>query len=183
MPDDLHPTRAALLDAGIRVASRKSLAEISVADIVKEAGVAKGTFYVHFADRSAYLLAQHARFYAQLGAQIQAAIEDAPPGAKRLQLAALAYLDGCLNASAVKAILLDARTLPEVAAQVHHQAATFAGLATRDFKAIGIGNADACARLFIAMVSETALLESESGGADRKLRSALWLLAGISPHK
>ena len=35
--------------------------------VVAEAGLAKGTFYVHFADRDAFLDALHERFHANIG--------------------------------------------------------------------------------------------------------------------
>ena len=41
-------TREALLDAGAVVAERDGLAGLSVSAVAEAAGVAKGTFYVHF---------------------------------------------------------------------------------------------------------------------------------------
>ncbi len=58
-----HPTRQALIEAGFALASTESLNHITVDAIVKQAGVAKGTFYVHFADRAAFLLALHVHFH------------------------------------------------------------------------------------------------------------------------
>src|ERR1700751_6027937 len=60
---DATGTREALLDAGVAVAARDGLAGLSVNRVVDEAGVAKGTFYVHFADREAFVDALHARFH------------------------------------------------------------------------------------------------------------------------
>ena len=41
-------TREALLDAGVALAEEHGLAGVSVNMVVARAGVAKGTFYVHF---------------------------------------------------------------------------------------------------------------------------------------
>jgi AcrR family transcriptional regulator len=46
-------TREALLDAGAALAEEHGLAGVSVNMVVARAGVAKGTFYVHFSGRAA----------------------------------------------------------------------------------------------------------------------------------
>ena len=46
-------TRAQLIAAAHSLFARQAIESITVDDVVKEAGVAKGTFYVHFADLSA----------------------------------------------------------------------------------------------------------------------------------
>jgi len=58
-----HPTHEALLQAGMRLAERHGLGNMSINAVVAEAGVAKGTFYVHFANRAAYLVALHQWFH------------------------------------------------------------------------------------------------------------------------
>src|SRR5262245_54238783 len=79
-----HRTREALLDAGVAVAELHGLAGMSVNRVVAQAGVAKGTFYVHFADREAFVDALHGRFYARVGEAVAAAVGEAPPGPERL---------------------------------------------------------------------------------------------------
>ena len=59
-------TREALLDAGVAVAEEQGLAGLSVNRVVARAGVAKGTFYVHFADRDGFVDALHSRFHARV---------------------------------------------------------------------------------------------------------------------
>ena len=58
-----HRTLELLLDAGVKVAEEHGLAGLSVNRVVAEAGVAKGTFYVHFTDRNAFIDALHERFH------------------------------------------------------------------------------------------------------------------------
>src|SRR5262245_49961506 len=118
MADDTHPTRIALLDAGLALAETASLAATSVDQVVRAAGVSKGTFYVHFTDRSEYLAALHRRFYAGVNAQISEAIAAHSPGAERLRRGAVAYLDACVRSRGAKAMLLDVRSEPAIAAQV-----------------------------------------------------------------
>jgi len=48
-----HRTRAALLDAGAALLAERPIDALSVDDIVNAAGVAKGSFYNHFADKAA----------------------------------------------------------------------------------------------------------------------------------
>jgi AcrR family transcriptional regulator len=50
-------TRAQLLSAATALISRQAVESITIDDIVKEAGVAKGTFYVHFEDTQALVVA------------------------------------------------------------------------------------------------------------------------------
>lgn len=50
-------TRAQLVEAANRLISRQAVESITIDDIVKEAGVAKGTFYVHFEDMHALVVA------------------------------------------------------------------------------------------------------------------------------
>src|ERR1700755_1466907 len=97
VPIPPHPTAEALMDAGVAVAEQHGLAGLSVNRVVAEAGLAKGTFYVHFADRDAFVDALHARFHDAVDAAVGAAVADVPPGAERLLAAAEAYLDVCLR--------------------------------------------------------------------------------------
>src|ERR1700683_4295885 len=77
-------TREALLDAGAALAEEHGLAGVSVNMVVARAGVAKGTFYVHFKDRAAFVDAMHARFHASVQEAMAKAIAGMPPGAERI---------------------------------------------------------------------------------------------------
>ncbi|MGB2710908.1 MAG: TetR/AcrR family transcriptional regulator [Conexibacter sp.] len=157
-----HRTRDALLDAGVAVADAHGLAGLSVNRVVAAAGVAKGTFYVHFDDRNAFVDALHRRFYARVGTLVAAATEGLPAGAERLLAGAHAYLDACLADRAVKALLLDARAQGALSAAVSREQ-LFAALSESSFRAIGWRDAKVAARLFVRMTAEAALLELEAG--------------------
>ena len=75
-------TRQALLDAGVAVAEAQGLAGLSVNRVVAEAGVAKGTFYVHFEDRNAFVDALHARFHDRVEEKVGEATAGMPLGAE-----------------------------------------------------------------------------------------------------
>ncbi|MET8995921.1 helix-turn-helix domain-containing protein [Amycolatopsis sp. NPDC004169] len=169
-------TRDALLDAGLRVAEQASLAGMSVNRVVAAAGVAKGTFYVHFPDRGAFLGALHARFHEHVSRAVLQAIEGMPPGRARLQHGMRTYLDACLLARGVKALLLEARNDESVADQVASRNDAFAQLAAPDLQAMGWDPAAPAARLLIAMAAETALVELPLRRADPTTRDALWEL-------
>jgi AcrR family transcriptional regulator len=174
MADATHPTRLLLLDAGLALADRKPLGAISVDDVVRGAHVAKGTFYVHFGDRTAFLVALHARFHERLREAIRSSSASAEPGFQRLRRSTIAYLDGCLASRGVKAMLASARGEPAIAEQVARSNDRFARAAVGDFRAMGLSYPLESARLFVAMTAEVALLELERGRPDPKLRRALF---------
>lgn len=73
-------TRAALMDAAVRVIAQNGIEGASVNEIAREAGVANGTFYLHFRDKdeivSAAAIAVAARIAAEMDARMQH-LEDA----------------------------------------------------------------------------------------------------------
>src|ERR1700735_5379271 len=105
-------TRQALLDAGASLAEEHGLSGLSVNMVVVRVGVAKGTFYVHFKDRAAFVDAMHARFHARAEAVAAEATAGLPPGAERLFRGSEAYLDVSLANRGVKALSLEARSDP-----------------------------------------------------------------------
>jgi TetR/AcrR family transcriptional regulator, transcriptional repressor for nem operon len=173
-------TRELLLAAGVAVAESEGLAGLSVNRVVTEAGVAKGTFYVHFPSRTAYLEALHERFHDRLRAAIEQATEGLAPGGEHLRAGTMAYLDGCLTARGVKAMLASARGEPAIAARVAASNRRFAGEAEPDFVALGAARPAERAMLFVAMAAEVALLELDRGGPAAELRNELCVLAGIT---
>jgi AcrR family transcriptional regulator len=152
---------------------------VSVNDIVREAGVAKGTFYVHFPDRSALLVAVHQRFHEQIGMAIGEAVREFDPGVQRLLAAANAYLDACIALVGTKAMLLEARADLAVSADAAARERTLAKQAARSFEAVGITHAPEAARLYVALVAETALVELEYGQRVPTMREELarWITA------
>jgi TetR/AcrR family transcriptional regulator, transcriptional repressor for nem operon len=168
-----HRTREMLLDAGVAVAEEHGLGGLSVNRVVARAGVAKGTFYVHFADRAAFVDALHARFHARVQHAVAGAIADVPAGAERIVRGADAYLDVCLQDRAVKALALEARSDPELTASMSARHDRFASAAVPSFKAMGWPDAPAAAQLLAAMTSEIAIRELDAGRRLPAARRAL----------
>lgn len=170
-------TREALLDAGVAIAEQHGLAGLSVNRVVAEAGVAKGTFYVHFDNRAAFVDALHARFHARVQEAVAEATEAVPAGADRIVRGAEAYLDTCLEDRAVKALALEARSDPALAASMSARHERFAASAVPSFKAMGWPDATAASHLLAAMTAEVAIRELEAGrrlpAARRSLRRFL----------
>ena len=171
-------TRQQLIDAGLRLSERTSLAGMSVNMIVDEAGVAKGTFFHHFADRAGFLLALHREFHERLFDEILAAIRDLAPGRVRLLRAADGYLDGCLRDRGVRALLVEARAEPAVVQAVLDNNDKVAEIVRPDFEAMGWPHAAAAARLWNGMVVEAALVELRAAGRQPSVRAALELFLG-----
>jgi TetR/AcrR family transcriptional regulator, transcriptional repressor for nem operon len=162
-PTGAHRTYDMLLDAGVTVAGREGLAGLSVNRVVAEAGVAKGTFYVHFSDRESFVDALHARFHDRVRAAVAAATSGTPPGAERIARGVEAYLDVCLADRAVKALSLEARTDAALTASMSARHERFAAASVPSFKAMGWPDARAAAQLLAAMTAEIAIRELEAG--------------------
>jgi AcrR family transcriptional regulator len=178
-----HPTRDQLLEAGLALAENGSLARMSVNTLVQAAGVAKGTFYVHFPSQDEYLVALHRHFHDSLMREISMAVKSLPRGAARLVRGTEAYLDGCLSRRGVKALLFDARALPAVADEVRARNRMFHTHFAGEFSALGWPDPEAAMRLFVAMAAETALGEMEAGRVQPALRKALWRFLGVVPKR
>ena len=175
-----HSTRDALLDAGVAVADACGLAGLSVNRVVAEAGVAKGTFYVHFEDRDAFVDALHERFHAHVQEAVEAASAGVPPGAERIVCGAEAYLDVCLVDRAVKALALEARTDPSLVSSMAARHDRAAAAAVPSFKAMGWPDAQAAAQLLAAMTAEIAIRELDAGRRLPSARRALRRFLGVA---
>lgn len=151
------------------VAEQHGLAGLSVNRVVAQAGVAKGTFYIHFDDRDAFVDALHERFHDDVDLAVATAVKDAPPGAERIAIAVEAYLDVCIENRAVKALALEARSDPALSASMAARHERFAAGAVPSFRAMGWPDARAASQLLAAMTAEIAVRELDAG---RKLPAA-----------
>ena len=170
---DPEGKRLSLLDAGLRLADEQGMANMSVNDVAAAAEVGKGSFYVHFVDRAAFLLELHRGFHDVLVEDIEAAIEGHKPGAARLVAATTALLDTALRERTVRALLLDARAEPSIAAEVAARTARVTRLFEQDLRAEGWPDPAPAARLYHAMCTEAALSELSRGRRDNTLRRSL----------
>ena len=173
MSRDGSATRKRLLDAGLQLAHAGAFSTLRVDEVVNAAGVAKGTFYVHFSTREDFLVALHRRFHDQLAERIDRAVTGQALGMQRLLRGSLAYLDGCGEQSGIKAMLLGARAEPAIQQAVSVQNARFARLAADEFKAADWPAPLQAARLWVGMVAEAAIAEAEAGRKLPTMRQAL----------
>ncbi len=166
-------TREALLDAGVVVAERHGLEGLSVNTVVAEAKLAKGTFYVHFADRSVFVDALHQRFYARVSEMIAGAVDGVPEGQERIATGMEAYLDACLADRGIKALLIETRSDANLTTTIAERERLFARLIEPSARAMGWRNPAIPARLLVAMTSEAALQELEAGKRLPAVRATL----------
>jgi TetR/AcrR family transcriptional repressor of nem operon len=172
-------TREALLDAGAAVAEQYGLAGLSVNRVVAHAGVAKGTFYVHFADRDAFIDALHERFHAHVQKRVSAAIDGIPDGAERIIRGTEAYLDVCLADRGVKALALEARSDPSLMKSMAARHERFVAASVASFNAMGWPDATAASQLLAAMTNEIAIRELDAGRRLPAARRALRRFLGV----
>ena len=166
-------TRQHLVDAGLRMAERTGLPGLSVNVIVAAAGVAKGTFFHHFGDRSGFLVAIHREFHDRLFAEVTTAVGHLPAGRGRLVASAGAYLDICLRHRGIRALLLEARAEPAIADAIAERNRQVVHLTEPDFAAMGWEHAAEGAALWTGLVVEAALLELAAGRQRPTIRAAL----------
>lgn len=103
-----------------------------------------------------------------------AARDGLPPGRIRLRRSVEAYFEVCLRKRGVRALLLEARNSPGVAAEVAERNAGFTALAEPDIRAMGWADARTTARLVLSMGAELSMAELATGERDDPGRRALW---------
>ncbi|WP_194895452.1 TetR/AcrR family transcriptional regulator [Catenulispora pinisilvae] len=170
-------TKEGLLKAGEAVAERDGLAGLSVAAVTAQAGVAKGTFYLYFPDRNAFVDALHQRFYDQVSDAVGHAAAGLAPGRDLLVAAIEAYLDVCLANHAVKALIFETRAHGNLTGAMQERVTLMATLAEPSLKVLGLTPTKIGSRLVLALTSEAALIEMEAGrkvpAARRTIRALL----------
>lgn len=176
-----HPTRLELLDAATALAQRDGLDALTVAAITSEAGHAKGTFYLHFADRSELVVELHREFHDTLFASIERDSAGLAPGPERARARIRGFLDGCRAQPAVRAMLLEARSLPAIVTLVERRNAQAAAALERDLRT-AVAHPRETARLLVSATIEVALQELTAGRRLPRLRAALLdLIPGARP--
>jgi AcrR family transcriptional regulator len=176
---DAPSTRELLLAAGARVAASEGLAGLSVNRVVAEAGVAKGTFYVHFADREAFIDALHEGFHERVAEAVAAATEGVEPGPELLMAGTQAYLDTCLAYPAIKALALEVRTDGALTSSMAERHERGVARMVPAFRAMGWPDARAAAQLLAAMTNEIAVRELDAGRRLPAARRALGRFLGV----
>ena len=141
------------------------------------AGVAKGTFYVHFADRSELVVALHRSFHDELFARIERDTTTVSPGPERVRHRLVAFLDGCRAQPAVRSVLRDMRSDPLISREVMARNRQAAELLAPDLRrARRTGHELETAALLVSATIEVAVRELEVARKIPRLRRALLAL-------
>lgn len=168
--DANHPTRIQILNTAVQLAERYGLRSMSIADVTKAAGHAKGTFYVHFADRTALLVALHRWFHDTVFERVITSTAHASPGPERARRL-VAFLDACRELPGVRALLLDARTEPAIAAEVDTRNRQATQILASDLT--GTAHPRETARILVLAAADIAARESTQGRRLPAARQAL----------
>lgn len=169
--DANHPTRLELLKAAVQIAERDGLRALSVAEITAAAGHAKGTFYIHFTDRTALLVALHRWFHDTVFDSVITSTADDEPGPERARRRLIAFLDACRSLPGVRALLLDARTEPAVAAEVGSRNRQATEILAGDLS--GTAHPRETAGILVLAAADIAARESTQGRTIPAARQAL----------
>ncbi len=99
MPDPDEPAdhRARLLAGMACTVTRTGYAGVTIADIVREAGVSRRTFYEHFDTKAGCLIALYELASAQALERLRAAVDRAQPWPQQVEQAVSAYLGHLAN--------------------------------------------------------------------------------------
>ena len=167
-----HPTRQEIVEAAIALADAQGWGSTSVEAVTRAAGHAKGTFYVHFDDRTGLLVALHDRFHDEVFQAIRDATSGLPAGVDRARTRIVAFLDACRRQPGVRAMLRDARAVPEIAELVRQRNAEAAAELAADLTGSTPWPKETASLLVVA-VADAAVRELDAGRRLPRLRSAL----------
>lgn len=87
-----EPVREALVRAGQTLFSARPVDAVAIDDIVRQANVAKGSFYKHFPDKEALLAAVVRRIFGRIEEQVTAANAEVSDAAARVVRGVCVYL-------------------------------------------------------------------------------------------
>ncbi len=171
----MNPERDRLLAAGPSLCEQYSFQELSEARICAAANVSAAAFQAAFGGSIlTYVNALQQQFMDGLRDRILKVTTGTSTGMTRLQLACEAYLAGCLEARPLRAWLIEARALPEVAAGLRRQNQVYWAVMGLELKSLGWPHPEAAARLFLAMINEASVVEHRAGQPVAAVRDALW---------
>jgi AcrR family transcriptional regulator len=112
-----------LLEAAVRVVARKGYRATTVADLTKEAGISRTTFYEMFEDKEACFLAAYDAAVEALVGRVTAAFEAEEDWPRRARAGLAALLDGLAEEPELARLVLVGVSAAGPAAQRRHRAA------------------------------------------------------------
>jgi AcrR family transcriptional regulator len=121
-PEQMHEHRRRLLQAMGAVAEAKGFVAATIADIVREAGVSKRTFYEHFASKEDCFLALYLAVSAAALRTLKEAVAPERPWQQQLEQAMGAYLSHLsLNPGLLKTLFVDIHHLGDTGNQARRE--------------------------------------------------------------
>jgi AcrR family transcriptional regulator len=135
--------------AALEALARGGVGAVAVEPLAAALGVSKGSFYWHFADRSALVRAALARWERAETVDVMAALEHEPRPRQRMAEVLRAGLSGALGGAIDAALLADAAD-PLVAPVLRRVTVARLGYTTRLFTLLGLGRAEARQRALLA---------------------------------
>lgn len=179
-------TRAALLDATVRIVADKGVEALKISDITTLADLANGTFYNHFTDKDEILREAAHGIAVEVSRQLDAEMEGIEDAPTRVVKATAAFIDISLSEPDWAAIMLaSADRLPEWRddAVKYLRSDLQRGVDQKKFDV----NVNAfLIRQIIALIT-VAIMVQLDGGVDRKITrqacESILRLLGMSPAK
>jgi len=166
------PVGEALVRAGQRLFSKHPVDAVAIDDIVREAQVAKGSFYKHFPDKEALLAAVSARIRDRIEQEVTTANAEVEDPARRVARAICVYLRFAADEPEQGRVLVRNDRMGESVAAMDRNKGTVedvrAGLASGRFT---VPTVEAGA-LFILGVGHTGLVRFVG---DREAASNVWI--------
>lgn len=167
--------RQRLVAAAGALAAAGAPVTVTVGKICKAARCTPAAFARHFKTRTRYLLAVQQAFMDAVRDAIVESMGQEPEGYDRVRQASETYLDACLKDQPLRLWLLTARKgEPALADALRRQNDVYQLMLAGEFKKLGWAHPASAARLFLAMLMETGLMETLSGRPLPELRATLW---------
>ena len=109
--DRSRATRAALIGAARPLFAERGYAHVSADEIVAAAGLTRGALHHHFKDKHGLFRAVFEQVERELGAEIQARMDEAPDVITKMVVSLGTFLDACQRPAILRIALLDAPTV------------------------------------------------------------------------
>jgi AcrR family transcriptional regulator len=163
-----------LLEAGIELAAEDGLHGWSTGSVAKRAGLAKGTFYVHFPSRDDFLVDLHRLCSDRLHRRIEQRAWPVTPGYGRLAAGVTEFLECCLDQRGATTVLLEGRFEPALKTETTRRTEAACAALSSELRHDGrpLLTSETSLLLVVATV-EVARAEMEAGRRLARQRAAL----------
>lgn len=167
--------RQALLVAGVRLLERGlPSADLTVSSLAQEARVAPGAYYLHFNEPESFHVSLLQQLLDEVRAQVTHSMAEGPPGRERMRRSVTTYLDASLHRSGLRSLMTELRFSEGARELLRSRIRGYTMLLRLELEALQWPHPAATAHLFVAMVQEVVIAESEAGKTLPELREVLF---------